>query len=126
MEAFVLPGSSREVTLVATMVRDHTGIVGRWAPVFLNESRTLCVRQNEVYKSMGFFFLYNNYITYAFIHYELTSASQRHTTHKQTHTHTHTHTQETIKTYDVALNFNSVMLNVYNMKLLVLRMQNVC
>lgn len=70
------------MTFVAATVRDQTGIVGRWAPVFLNESRTLCVCQNEVYKPMGFFFfLYNNYITYAFIHYELTSASQRHTTH---------------------------------------------
>lgn len=38
--------------------------------------------------------------------------------------HTHTHKRDN-QTYDVALNFNSVMLNVYNMKLLVLRMQNV-
>lgn len=75
------------MTFAAATVRDQAGIMGRWAPVFLNESRTLCVRQNEVYKPMGFFFfLCNNYITYAFIHYELTSASQRHTTHTQKET----------------------------------------
>lgn len=55
------------------------GEAGSSAPI---ESRTLCVCQSEVYKSMCSFspFLYNNYITYAFIHYELISASQRYMT----------------------------------------------
>lgn len=58
----------------------HLGQAGSSVPF---ESRTLCVCQNEVHTSMRFFFppfLYNNYITYAFIHYELISASQRYMT----------------------------------------------
>lgn len=52
------------------------------------ESRMLCVRKSEIYKPMCPPFLYNNYITYAFIHYELISASQReHNPKKETINH---------------------------------------
>lgn len=47
--------------------------------LLFSESRTLCVCQIEVYNSVLYFFLYDRYITYAFKHYELISASQRRT-----------------------------------------------
>lgn len=43
--------------------------------LLFSESRTLCVCQIEVYNSVLYFILYDRYITYAFKHYELISAS---------------------------------------------------
>lgn len=63
------------------MRRRHPGVrVGR-APVFLS-SRERCAFVRMKYPSpcVSPPLLYNNYITYAFIHYELISASQRYTT----------------------------------------------
>lgn len=58
-----------------------TQAFGLRAPVFLlSRERCAFVRMKYTSQWVFFSFLYNNYITYAFIHYELISASQRYTT----------------------------------------------
>lgn len=70
-----------ETAVLAVALRHHLGVWVRRAPVFLS-SRERCAFVRVKYTSQCVFppFLYNNYITYAFIHYELISASQRYTT----------------------------------------------
>lgn len=62
--------------------RVHVREVGSSFPFRVANAVRLSERSIQVI-GVFFSFLYNNYITYAFIHYELISASQRHMTQKR-------------------------------------------